>query len=165
MQVGTKKIFLFITPVTKVYTHYRDRQILAMPDSSLEKYPRLKQRKGRILRYLQYKKDLKKEAERVGFEMPANGVHVKFYIPVPPSWRPKKKRLKNMEPHTSRPDVSNLYKAFEDALLREDMTLWDVRISKYWYNSVKGYIQVEYPVVVVPAATVEISKPLVVANS
>jgi Holliday junction resolvase RusA-like endonuclease len=156
MQLGTKKITLFITPVTKVYTHYRDRQILAMSDDSLEKYPRLKQRKARILRYLQYKKDLKVEAARVGFEMPSHGVHVKFYMPVPRSWRPKKKRQKDFEPHTSRPDVSNLYKAFEDALLREDMVLWDVRISKYWYNSVKGFISVEFPVMVVPAGGVEL---------
>lgn len=97
------------------------------------------------MRYFQYKQDLRKEARRQCFELPVKDVWIKFYIPMPPSWTKKKKRLMEFEPHQSRPDASNLHKAFEDSLKIQDMTVWDYRVSKFWYNSIKGYIEIILP--------------------
>ena len=50
-----------------------------------------------------------------------------------------------MEPHHSRPDASNLHKAFEDALLAQDMIVYDYRVSKFWFNHTAGFIEVVMP--------------------
>ena len=66
----------------------------------------------------------------------------KFYMPVPASWSKKKKARMNFEPKKSMPDLSNLIKAMEDSLLKQDNIIWDYRVSKYWYDSVKGFIEI-----------------------
>lgn len=141
-----KKVILFITPQTNVRTTQRDAKLFRIPEDVLiERYPELYKRKKRIERYNQYKKDLRAEAERVGFQLPIAGAWINFYIPVPPSWRPKKKAEKHFGPHQSRPDASNLHKAFEDALKDQDMIIWDYRVSKYWYDHPNGFIEVIMP--------------------
>jgi Holliday junction resolvase RusA-like endonuclease len=66
--------------------------------------------------------------------------HVVFIIPMPNSWSEKKRLLFDGQPHQSKPDDSNLLKAFEDALLEEDSVLWDIRSTKLWGR--KGLIHV-----------------------
>lgn len=144
MPTITKRVRLYITPQTHVRTTQRDAICFRIPEADLiEKYPHLYKRKIRIERYIQYKRDLRIEAERVGFTLPTAGAWIKFFLPVPVSWSKKKKRKMNLEPHVSRPDASNLHKAFEDALIAQDMGVWDYRVSKFWYNSIKGFIEIE----------------------
>ena len=95
-------------------------------------------------KYNKYKEALKIEAARVGFEMPMSGIWIKFYMPMPKSWSKKKRMRMNFEPKQSMPDLSNLIKAFEDGLLKQDNAIWDYRVSKYWYDGEKGYIEIEY---------------------
>ena len=45
---------------------------------------------------------------------------IKFVIPMPTSWSEKKRVEMDGKPHTQRPDLDNLIKAFKDALLIED---------------------------------------------
>lgn len=152
---------LMITPQTWVRSTQRDAVLFRIPEKILiEKYPHLYKRKVRLEKYSQYKRALAEEAERIGFILPTDEAWIKFYLPVPPSWRKKKKALMAFEPHQSRPDLSNLYKAFEDALKKEDMTIWDFRTSKYWYNAVNGFIEVRIPDVKVDmAAIMAMQKP------
>jgi Holliday junction resolvase RusA-like endonuclease len=63
-------------------------------------------------------------------------------MPMPQSWSKKKKARMNFAPKQSMPDLSNLIKAMEDSLLKQDNIIWDYRVSKYWYDSCKGYIEV-----------------------
>jgi Holliday junction resolvase RusA-like endonuclease len=65
-------------------------------------------------------------------------------MPMPKSWSRKKRVAQNFSPKMSMPDLSNLTKAFEDGLLKQDNAIWDYRVSKYWYAGEKGYIEIEY---------------------
>src|SRR6266849_3945607 len=152
----TKRILLFITPQTHVRTTKADKKWFRIPEEILiEKYPNGYKRKLRILKYFQYKKALRQEADRVGFELPDFGAWIKFHLPVPPSWSKKKKFRMNFQPHQSRPDASNLHKAFEDSLKEQDMKVWDYHVTKFWYNSVKGFIEVFVPDIDIDLAAIE----------
>ncbi len=74
--------------------------------------------------------------------MPISNAWIKFYCPVPTSWSKKKKARMNFEPKKSMPDLSNLIKAMEDSLLKQDSVIWDYRVSKFWYDGPKGFIEI-----------------------
>lgn len=136
-------IRLFITPQTHVRATKGDAICFRIPEKTLiEKYPRLYKRKMQLEKYNKYKAELRGEAARVGFVMPVGNAWIKFYMPMPQSWSKKKKLRMNFMPKQSMPDLSNLIKAMEDALLKQDNVIWDYRVSKYWYDSCKGYIEV-----------------------
>ncbi len=65
-------------------------------------------------------------------ELPCFGAHVTFVLPMPKSWSKKKKAIQNGKPHMSRPDLSNMLKAIEDAIYQEDSVIYDVHIEKCW---------------------------------
>jgi Holliday junction resolvase RusA-like endonuclease len=65
-------------------------------------------------------------------EFPCFGAHVTFILPMPASWPKKKRATHNGKPHMSRPDLSNLLKALEDAIYQEDSVIYDVQITKRW---------------------------------
>ena len=96
----------------------------------------------RLERYNEYKLNLSAEAKRVKFQMPEQGAHITFYIPVPKSWAKYKKAERHLTLHDSTPDVDNCCKAMLDSLLSEDKKIADIRITKRWINSDKGYIDV-----------------------
>ena len=64
--------------------------------------------------------------------LPCFGAHVTFILPMPRSWSKKKKATMDGKPHMSRPDLSNLLKALEDAIYQEDSVIYDVHIEKRW---------------------------------
>lgn len=43
--------------------------------------------------------------------------------------------------HSQTPDWDNLAKAFFDALLSQDKTIADIRVTKKWVNEEKGRIE------------------------
>lgn len=96
----------------------------------------------RLERYNHYKIALLSEAKRIRFELPEQGAHITFYIPVPKSWREHKKIAKHMTLHDSVPDLDNCCKALIDSLLSEDKRIADLRITKKWVNAPEGYIEV-----------------------
>ncbi len=56
-----------------------------------------------------------------------------FILPMPTSWNAAKRGRMDGMPHTQRPDLSNLVKAFEDALLKNDEGIHTyVGIKKIW---------------------------------
>jgi Holliday junction resolvase RusA-like endonuclease len=63
---------------------------------------------------------------------PNGKLDVVFILPMPKSWSEKKKANSNTTPHTSRPDIDNLLKAFLDALCTNDSYVYDVHAVKLW---------------------------------
>jgi Holliday junction resolvase RusA-like endonuclease len=90
-----------------------------------------------VMRYWQFKDRL--EALFGDRELPET-FHVVFTVPMPASWSEKRKVMFDGKPHQVRPDTSNYLKAFEDCLMEEDSSLWDIRSTKIWGR--KGSIQV-----------------------
>lgn len=75
---------------------------------------------------------------------PSNPLSIIFVIPMPASWSNKKRESMNESPHLCRPDLSNLIKAFEDCLMKEDSTLWHYgEMKKIW--GFKGKIIITIP--------------------
>jgi Holliday junction resolvase RusA-like endonuclease len=68
-----------------------------------------------------------------GVKLPEAGANLTFCLPMPKSWSKKKRVKMNGQPHQSRPDISNLLKALEDALFSEDSHIWHYgELKKVW---------------------------------
>ncbi len=135
-----KTFRLNITPRTYVRVVFGDRIFFRIPRSKLR--PEGLKRLERIEQYNDYKLQIAAEAKRIGFTMPEQGAHVTFYIPVSKSWRKHKKESFHLKLHQERPDADNLYKSLSDSLLEEDKSIADIRITKKWVNSDKGWIDI-----------------------
>ncbi len=83
----------------------------------------------------------KDECRLKGVYVPTCGAHIKFTIPMPPSWPKKKKKIYDGAPHTDKPDIDNLLKAILDAVYVDDSIVHDIRVSKWW--GAEGQIIVE----------------------
>lgn len=93
-----------------------------------------------VMRYRAFCDELRSEVN--GWEMPASGVWLMFYIEMPKSWSKRKRAKMDQHPHQQKPDIDNLVKAFLDALHVDDSHIHDIRASKTW-SEVPG-IQVQY---------------------
>jgi Holliday junction resolvase RusA-like endonuclease len=137
-----KKVILNITPQTHVRATQGDSVFFRIPREKL-RTPGLK-RLLRLERYNNYKIDLGAEAKRKGFSMPPIGCSITFFIPVPPSWSKKKKKLHHGRFHQSKPDLDNLLKAFMDSLMAEDKQIAHIELSKRWIDFESGWIEISY---------------------
>jgi len=70
------------------------------------------------------------KANRV--DLPKQGAHVTFIMPMPKSWSKKKKGLMCGEFHEQTPDLDNLLKALGDAVYSQDKDISDIHVSKIW---------------------------------
>lgn len=136
-----KKITLNITPQTHVRATKGDAIFFRIPTDKL--YPSGLKRKLRLEKYNEYKVNLLAEAKRKKFELPASGLHIVFYIPVPNSWSKKKKAAHHGMLHQSRPDIDNLTKAFLDSIVAEDKYIANITLTKRWVDFPLGWISCE----------------------
>jgi len=84
----------------------------------------------------------------LGIDLPESGATIIFYLPMPKSWSKKKKAQMIGTPHRSRPDISNLIKALEDALYLDDSIIWNYgSLTKLWGN--RGCISINYGITTV----------------
>lgn len=137
-----RRYILNISPQTNIRITQGDKIFFQIPEDKLK--PSGLKRKRLIQRYNKYKLDLFEESRLKQFIMPETGAHVVFYIPVPRSWSKKKKLQHHMEPHRSKPDLDNLIKAMKDAIMREDKTIWEYKLTKRWINLPEGYIDISW---------------------
>ena len=133
---------LNISPQTHVRATQGDAILFRIPKD--KRQPGSQKRVERLEKYNQYKEELRWVAKGKRFEIPNSGAHIKFFIPVPKSWYHTKKTRFHMQPHQSKPDIDNLFKAMGDSLLSEDKQIYDVRISKFWVNNETGWIEIEF---------------------
>lgn len=91
-----------------------------------------------ILQYRAFCDELRLKAGR--FKLGSN-FHISFYLTMPKSWSKKKKDLMRNCPHQETPDLDNLLKAVNDALLEQDKIIYRIEASKWWGDSGKIIIQ------------------------
>lgn len=81
-----------------------------------------------VKRYRAYKDALRELGATLE---PGDELH--FHIQMPPSWSKKKRAAHAGQPHTQRPDLTNLVGGYEDAVLAEDKGIWCLgATSKRW---------------------------------
>ena len=137
-----RKVILNITPQTHVRATQGDSIFFRIPREKL-RAPGLK-RLMRLEKYNQYKIDLLAEAKSKRFILPPVGASITFFIPVPPSWSKKKKKMHHGRFHQSKPDIDNLQKALLDSLMKEDKEIAHLEVSKRWVDFDIGWIEVSY---------------------
>ena len=121
----------------------KDRIFFRIPRDQL--HPGSLKRLLRIERYNEYKLNLSAEAKRKDFTIPAWGLCITFYIPVPPSWSKKQKKLHHGILHQRKPDLKNLLSAFEDGLTSEDKYIAHYgEMCKRWVDSENGWIELSF---------------------
>jgi len=140
-ETNRKKIILNVTPETHVRSTRGDSIFFRIPREKL--YPSGLARLQRLERYNNYKVNLLTEAKKKNFTIPAVGLSVTFYLPVPKSWSQKKKTAYHGTYHQSRIDIDNLTKGFFDALVAEDKYIANVTLTKRWVDFERGWIECE----------------------
>jgi len=97
--------------------------------------------KPNAIAYYQYKDSILSYCKAKGFEL-GNEISITFYIPVGKSISKKEKAKRLGNPYQFRPDLSNLIKAVEDALLKEDSEVWYYKkMKKIWSETGKIVIE------------------------
>jgi len=138
--VQKKKYILHITPQTNVRATQGDRIFFRIPREKL--YPAGLKRLLRLEKYNNYKVDLRAEAKRVGLVLPEQGASVKFFIPMPKSWRKFKRETMHFKLHQSKPDIDNCTKSLFDSLFDEDKKIAHIEVAKFWVDFPVGWIEV-----------------------
>jgi Holliday junction resolvase RusA-like endonuclease len=132
---------LDITPQTWQRVTQRDKIFFRIPEKDL-RYDGLK-RKRKLERFNDYKISVLALAKQKCFRLPYQGAAIKFYIPIPRTWPKWKKKLMHGKLHSSKPDLSNLLKAFEDSLFTEDKAIAHYSgLSKFWVDNTTGWIEI-----------------------
>ena len=76
--------------------------------------------------------------------LPKSDSEITFIIPVTKSWTQSKKLQMIGKPHESKPDLSNLLKAIEDAVMDDDSGIWHYSgLKKIWGE--EGKIEIIEP--------------------
>lgn len=145
MQTGTrgrKIIRLNITPETHVRVTQGDSIFFRIPRHKL--LPSGLKRLMRLEKYNHYKESLAALAKSKGLMLPDQGANIKFFIPVPVSWRPWQKESMHLKLHKGRPDIDNIIKGFLDSLFSEDKNIGHLQASKQWVNNETGWIEITF---------------------
>ena len=134
------KFILSITPQTNVRATQGDRIFFRIPRDKLHKSGLA--RLMRLEKYNEYKIDLRAEARKKRFELPEQGAFIKFFIPMPKTWRKFKRSSMHFKLHQSKPDIDNLCKAMFDSLFSEDKKIAHFEAAKFWVDFPVGWIEV-----------------------
>jgi Holliday junction resolvase RusA-like endonuclease len=138
--VVKNKIILNITPETNVRATQGDKIFFRIPREKLFKsgLARLK----RLEKYNEYKINLRAEAMKKRFNLPEQGAFIKFFIPMPKTWRKFKRESMHFKLHKSKPDIDNLCKALFDGLFSEDKNISHFEAAKFWVDFPIGWIEI-----------------------
>lgn len=137
----TKRYVFKITPQTHVRATQGDRILFRIPENrrSLAGTKRV----NRLIKYNDYKISLLALAKKQRFKLPESGSIIRFFIPMPKSWRTPEREANMNKLHRKKPDLDNLLKAFLDSLFTEDKAISHIgEVSKYWVDSEQGWIEV-----------------------
>ena len=137
----TKHYVFLITPQTHVRATQGDRILFRIPEA--KRRPEGTKRVNRLIKYNDYKFSLLALAKQQRFVLPDSGSIIRFFLPMPKSWRNPEREANVNRLHRKKPDLDNLLKAFLDSLFVEDKTISHIgEVSKYWVDSDQGWIEV-----------------------
>tara|TARA_Y100000296_G_C5105358_1_gene222250 strand:- start:546 stop:914 length:369 start_codon:yes stop_codon:yes gene_type:complete len=120
---------------------YFQIDIIPVPKPRMTQSDRWSKR-DRVSKYWVYAEELRLRTGGIKFS--SFVLEASFILPMPKSWSEKKKKEMEGRPHQSTPDLSNLVKAFEDALWKDDACIYQYKnVTKYWGREGKIYITVE----------------------
>lgn len=134
-----KKIILNITPQSHCRSTKGDSIFFRIPREKLR--PEGLRRLTRLEKYNNYKLELLAESKKKQFTIPASGLSITFFMPMPKSWSKKKKKQFHGFLCQSRPDLDNLLKAFADSLTSEDKYIANISATKRWVDFPTGWIE------------------------
>ena len=130
-----------ITPQTHVRATQGDRILFRIPESRRSEAGT--KRVNRLIKYNDYKISLLALAKKQRFKLPDEGAIIRFFLPMPKSWRKPEREANINGLHRKKPDLDNLLKAMLDSLFTEDKTISHLsEVSKYWVDSEQGWIEV-----------------------
>lgn len=123
-----KTTFIPVFPSTHVRVNRKELWMLTKTDEYMaeldEKKLLEKGKKGGALRRKRqlevnfaHKQELRSWAEATGFKMPHGYFAVWYLVPMPPSWRKKKRDAMRGQPHQNTPDFDNFTKQLFDAIM------------------------------------------------
>lgn len=136
-----RKIILNITPRTWVRATTNDAWFFKIPKEKLHKSGRA--RREVLDRYNAWKTAVRALANAQKFEIPEQGSEVRFCLPIPKSWKKYKQAAMIGKLHQQKPDLSNLLKAWEDAMISEDKYIAHYSgLSKVWVAGPDGRIEI-----------------------
>jgi Holliday junction resolvase RusA-like endonuclease len=92
-----------------------------------------------VQKYWEFKDELNRQVKKMEYVI-GEELTIEFYIRMPTSWSKKKRVEHDGKPHKSKPDLSNLIKAWEDCLTDNDSAIHSITASKLWND--RGMIQV-----------------------
>ena len=87
-----------------------------------------------VMKYRAFADALRSFAKQQGYVL-GDSLNITFCIEMPGSWSGKKRKEMDGKPHQQRPDLDNLVKSFQDAMLSEDSGVWNLKAEKLW-----GYV-------------------------
>lgn len=100
-------------------------------------------RKRRIEKYNKYRIDLFHLCKEAGFKLPVCGYSLYFYFPIKKRIPEEAKQQLHGQLHLSKPDLSNIIKAWEDSLSTTDEQISQMSgAGKFWVNQPEGYIEI-----------------------
>lgn len=150
-----------ITPMTNVRATQGDRIFFRIKRENLR--PSGLARLQRLEKYNQYKVDLLSLCKSKRFVLPSQGLCVRFFIPMPKSWKKWQRERMNGKLHRSRPDIDNLLKAVFDSLMAEDKFIGHLgEVAKIWTDSEKGWIEFEIKTAPYEEAVLPTSKKMLI---
>jgi Holliday junction resolvase RusA-like endonuclease len=139
--VANRKITLNITPRTWVRATFNDRVFFRIPKDKL--YKSGLARRNVLEAYNNWKIAVRGLANAQKFNLLEQGLEIKFFIPIPKTWKKYKQKEMNGKLHQQRPDLSNLLKSFEDAMISEDKFIAHYAgLSKVWVLEPEGRIEI-----------------------
>lgn len=84
-----------------------------------------------VVRYRMFKDALRREAPELQGAVD-DVVWLVFVLPMPPSWSQKKRIAMVGTAHRQKPDVDNMEKAFLDATMKDDCSVYETHNLKMW---------------------------------
>ena len=84
-----------------------------------------------VMHYHAFRDELQLALRKAKFEFKGQ-LHIEFYLQMPKGWSAKKKKEMLGMPHTVKPDIDNLVKAFMDSFRKNDSFVYRLHTAKWW---------------------------------
>ena len=88
-------------------------------------------KRPRVERYWAYKASLQTIATNLHYQM-GNVLIVEFLMPMPKKWGQEERMKMLFTPHMQKPDSDNIVKGLQDAMMKNDESIYELHVRKIW---------------------------------